>query len=252
MVAVIGSDLKKLFGDYHIYLCMIGLAGIDVLVYLCTLSSEAYRLGYVTSYYSVAEGSEILLLSFLLCIVGGSFLYCAEEKYGYLNFEIQRVGVGKYTVSKLVVSFIGGFCTLIASSTIFFCGIMVHHYFEFGAVSFKDENLTAMFWMWMFSALRCGLLSAIGFLVSTYVPNYYIAMTMPLLIYYAILQVQHWVSVFFPIIPMEFHFSKVYMSGIIEGKDIQRFVFAVLYTACLFVIMYRMAKRRIERRLEHA
>ena len=128
----------------------------------------------------------------------------------------------------------------------------MHHYFALGVISFENEDWTALFWMWMFAALRCGLLSVIGFLVSTYVPNYYIAMTMPLLIYYAILQVQHWVSVFFPMIPAELHFSKVYMSGIIEGKDMQRFGFALLYTACLFVIIYRMAKRCIERRLEHA
>ena len=251
VVAAIGTDLKKLFGDYHIYLCMIGLGLINILGYLCSLSSGVYRFGYVSSYRGVAESSELLLLAFLLCVVGGSLLYCAEEKYGYLNFEIQRVGVGRYTVSKLLTSFIGGFCTLVASSFIFLCGIIVHHYFALGVISFGNEEWTGLFWMWMFAALRCGLLSVIGFLVSTYVPNYYIAMTMPLLIYYAILQVQHWIWVFFPTIPMQYQFSKIYMSGII-GDDMERFAFAVVYTACLCLIMYFMAKRCIERRLEHA
>lgn len=252
MVLVIWTELKKLFGDYHIYLCMIGLGLINSLVYLGSLSSGLYRFGYVPSYRSVSESSEIMLLAFLLCVAGGSFLYCAEEKYGYLNFEIQRIGVGRYTISKLLASLVGGFCTYIAANTIFMCGIILHQYLELGSISFANENMTELFWMWMFSALRCGVLSGIGFLVSTYVPNYYIAMTMPLLIYYGILQVEHWVSVFFPGIPMGVYFSDVYFQGMIEGKDMQRFMFALLYTACVFVIIYRLAKGCIERRLEHA
>jgi hypothetical protein len=82
MVLAIWTDLKKLFGDYHIYLCMIGLGMINTLVYLCSLSSGIYRFGYVPSYRNVSESSEIMLLAFLLCVVGGSFLYCAEKSMG--------------------------------------------------------------------------------------------------------------------------------------------------------------------------
>lgn len=252
MVLTVWTDLKKLFGDYHIYLCMIGLGFAYILMYLGTLSSNTYRFGIVASYANISEGSEIMLLAFLLCIVGGSFLYCAEEKHGYLNFEIQRIGVKKYTVGKLLASVIGGFCTLMVANLIYLGGILIHRWLVFGTVSFAGENVEAMIWMWLFSALRCGVLSAIGFLVSTYVPNYYIAMTVPLLMYYAILQVQYWISIFFPMIPSKFFFSKVYMGGYLEGDDLQEFIFALLYTACILVIMFCMAKERIERRLEHA
>lgn len=252
MVLTIWTDLKKLFGDYHIYLCMIGLGGIFLLTYICTLSSNAYIGGIVNSYSTIVEGSEILLLSFLLCIVGGSFLYCAEEKHSYLNFEIQRIGVGKYTISKVITSLIGGFSTRFVANAIFLVGIMIHQWFALGRLYFGEDGGSVMLWMWLFSSLRCAVLSAIGFLVSTYVPNYYIAMTVPLLMYYAILQVEFWVSYFLPLFPEQFFFSYIYMGGIIEGNHVQQFVFALMYTACIMVIMYKMAKWSIERRLEHA
>ena len=95
---------------------------------------------------------------------------------------------------------------------VFLIGILIHRWFAFGTITFEGENVMFMMWMWLFAALRCSVLSAMGFLVSTYVTNYYIAMTMPLLMYYAILQVEHWISVFFPMIPPEFRFSKVYLT----------------------------------------
>ena len=128
----------------------------------------------------------------------------------------------------------------------------MHQWSELGEISFGEEGATAMIWMWLFSSLRCAVLSAIGFLVSTYVPNYYIAMTVPLLTYYAILQVEYWVSCFLPMFPEMFFFSDVYLGGRIEGNDAQEFVFALMYTTCIVVIMYKMARKSIERRLEHA
>lgn len=252
MVLTILTDLKKIFGDYHIYLCMIGLGGIFLLMYICTLSSEVYIGGVVNSYSTISEGSEILLLSFLLCIVGGSFLYCAEERHNYLNFEIQRVGVGKYTISKLITSLIGGFSTRFVANVIFLVGIMVHQWLVLGKISFGEGGIAVVMWMSLFSSLRCAVLSAIGFMVSTYVPNYYIAMIVPLLMYYTILQVEYWVSYFLPMLPESFFFSSIYMGGIIGERYGQEFVFAIMYTACIMVIMYKMAKRSIERRLEHA
>lgn len=249
MARVIYSDLRKLFGSYHIYICMVGLGLVYILMYFATLSVNVYIFGIVQSFREVAQGSEIMLVSFLLSIVGGSFLYCAEEKHGYLGFEIQRIGIGRYTVSKLITSVIGGFSTVIMGSCIYICGILAHQFFVFGRISFVGEDMAYLIWFLLVSALRCSMLSAIGFLVSTYVPNYYIAMTVPLLIYYTILTVEYYVSVFLPFIPSEFYFTDRYFAGIVEGRD---FVFSLLYTVCILVIMYRMAKERIERRMEHA
>lgn len=233
------------------YVSMMGLGLVYILIYLGTLSSERYIYGIVSSFRNVADGSEIMLLSFLLSIVGGGFLNCAEEKYGYIIFEIQRVGVRTYTASKLLASVFGGFCTVIAGNLIYICAIVIHHFILFGTISFADENIEYLVWMCMFAALRAGVLSAIGFLVSTYVPNYYIVLTMLLLIYYAILSIQNWIPLILPMISSKFFFSKVYI--ILSNENyLSKFLFALLYTASILIIIHWMAEKRIERRLEYA
>lgn len=253
MVRMVNTDLRKLFGDYHIYACMAGMAFVYMLVHLQTVHGMGDTFGIVNAYKRVAGGSEVMLVAFLLSIVGGSFLHCAEEKHGYLGLEIQRVGAGVYTASKLFVSLVGGFCTKIAGDIMFLLGISAHKLFLTEAVSFQGEKWEYMVWMMLFSALRCGVLSAIGFLITTNVANYYIGMSMPIILYYGILQVEYWFSVFFPIFPDSFYFSDIYNSySYTEDGFQQKFVFAVLYTACISVVMYRMARARVERRMEHA
>ncbi len=246
MVRIVCNDLKKIFSSSQIYICMMGLGIIYIFMYIATLS--AGNIGVVSSFKSVADGSEIILVSFLLSIVGGSFLYCAEEKYGYFVFEIQRIGSSKYVASKLITSVMGGFCTVMVGSSIYISAIVVHQFLANGKLSFVGEDMTYLAWFLLVSSLRCGMLSAIGFLVSIYVPNYYIAMTVPLLMYYAILIIEYYVSVFLPFIPSAFYFTDRYFAGLVEGSD---FVFSVLYTVCVLVIMHKMAKKRIARRLEH-
>ena len=246
MVRIVCNDIKKMFGSSQIYICMIGLAAIYFGVYIATLSGE--NVGIISCFSNVADGSDIILVSFLLSIVGGSFLYCAEERYGYLGFEIQRIGASRYTASKLITSVIGGFCTAMAGNGIFVGGIAVHQFFQCEKNVFITEDVEYLVWFLLVSGLRCGMLSAIGFLVSTYIPNYYIAMTVPLLMYYAFLIIEHYVSILFPFIPSAFYFTDRYFAGIVEGRG---FVFSVMYTICIMVIMHQMAKRRIERRLEH-
>lgn len=246
MVRIVCNDLKKMFSSSLIYICMIGLGAIYFFVYITTLSAK--NVGIVSSFSHVADGSEIILVSFLLSIVGGSFLYCAEERYGYLGFEIQRIGVSRYTASKLITSVVGGFCTVMAGNGIFISGIVAHQFFLSEKNIFITEDVEYLVWFLLVSGLRCGMLSAIGFLVSTYIPNYYIAMTVPLLMYYALLIIEDYVSIVFPFIPSALYFTDRYFAGIVEGRG---FVFSALYTSCILVIMHQVAKNRIERRLEH-
>ena len=250
MVRMLWTDLRRLFGDYHIYVCMAGLGILYLVTYLETFA-DIPESNITNIFHLITEGTEILLLAFLLCIVGGSFLYCADEKHGYMKFEIQRIGVGAFTICKLLTSFLGGFLTVIGGNSIFLVGVLLHKFFVIGSVPFKDPYIV-MELVWLFTALRCGVLSAIGFLVTTYVTNFYIAMTIPLLLYYGILQVEGWFSYFFPWFPNGLFFSSIYHRAKYGFEtEQQRYLFALLYTACIFVVMYRMAKKRIVRRLEH-
>lgn len=250
MVRIFCTELRKMFGSFHIYLCMVILGIIYILAYFGTLSSKHYIMGMTNSYAVISQGSEVMLVAFLLSVVGGSFLYCAEEKHSYFFFEIQRIGTSGYTAGKILTSVFGGFITYIAGSMIFIGGICLHRFWLYGTI--VVEKAEFLVWVCVFSALRCGVLSAMGFLVSTFVENYYIAMTAPLLIYYAVLQLEYWVSVFLPQLPSSLFFSSIYMAGLTEGGGWKEFILAFLYTACICLIMYGISKRSIERRLEHA
>ena len=250
MVRMILTDLKKLVGHYHIYAFMLGLGCIYILAYFEMAQGQTY-MGSFAEGLGYIRGNEILLLCFLICIVGGSFLYCAEEKYGYLKFEIQRVGISVFTISKLIISVIGGFITAIVGVVISMCGIIVILFCKYEDKSLiwgEFDYLEYIVWVWIFQALLCGVLSAIGFVVTTFVANYYIGMTAPLLLYYVILELEGWIQ-----IPKLIEFTTVYtqVRGIREGY-LFYFVYAVLYTIGLCVLFYIIAKKQIQRRLEHA
>ena len=248
MVRALWGDLKKLFGDSSIYLCMLGLGLLYILMYISSLSSQSYLYSIVNVFSSVT-GKEILFVSFMLSIVGGSFLYCAEEKHGYVVLEVQRTGVGTYTASKLLVSVLGGFCIVIVANCIFLAAIYVHRFSILGLMPYVEEDWSSFFWEWLVSALRCGMLSAFGFVVSTYIPNYFIAMVTPILIYETLLWIENYIPKFLPFISSEFFFTKRYYAGLVEGKA---FGITLLYTIAVLILLYSIAKKFVERRLEHA
>lgn len=248
MVRALWGDLKKLFGDSSIYLCMLGLGLLYILMYISSLSSQSYLFSIVNVFGEVT-GKEILFVSFLLSIVGGSFLYCAEEKHGYVILEVQRIGASTYTASKLLVSVLGGFCIVIAANFIFLAAICVHHFGILGLMPYPGEDWSYLFWEWIVSALRCGMLSAFGFVVSTYVPNYFIAMVTPILIYETLLRVEDYIREFLPFVSSELFFTRRYFVGFIEGKA---FGITLLYTVAVLILLYGIAKKFVERRLEHA
>lgn len=251
MVRAIKMDLQKLFGDYHIYTCMIGLAFVYMLVHVQSIGQLGETYTITAAYDRIVSGNEIMLICFLFGVIGGSFLYCAEEQYGYLGFGIQRVGTGIYTISKLVVSFLGGICTVFAGQFLFILGILGHKFLFLDVVVTMEERWKYMMWTLVFSAVRSGILSAIGFLVTTYMANFYIGMTMPLLIYYGILELEYWFGVLFPTFPDGLYFSTRYNEPANGEFAFANFVFTMLYTAAFMAVLYGIAKRRIERRMEH-
>ena len=250
MGKLIITDLKKLFGDYLIYLSMIGLGFAYILGYLEMIQGQFY-VGGIDQAMLFIESNEIVLIAFLLCIVGGGFLYCREVKHGYLKFEIQRTGVGKYTLSKLITSLAGGFLTAIAGMIISIIGIIGILWIKYAdkTLIWSDwEAFEQMMWVWILKALLCGVLSAMGFLVTTFVSNYYIGLITPLILYYVILDLEIWIP-----IPPILQFSNVYNNIIgLESGYVGYLIYALLYTSCLLTLFYMIAKVQIQRRLEHA
>lgn len=248
MANMILTDLRKMFGNYQIYLSMLSLSVVYTLTFVEQLRSNKF-MGDFTNGFQMILVSDTMIYIFLICIVGGSFMYCAEEKYGYFKFEIQRVGVHAFTVGKLLTSLIGGFLTSIIGIFGSIGAVIVFSYISYAnkaAIWPSAEQLENMIWSVLLLALLCGLLSTMGFLVTTFCANYYIGMAAPIILYYVLLLLLKWFHV-----PQMFQISYVYLEGgaMSEGY-LSYFIYAVMYTACLQIIFYRIAKWRIKRRLE--
>ena len=82
MVRAIKEDFSKIFGDYRVYLCMFGLMIVCLLSYFEMIRGQNFY-NDVENGFTNLLGNEIILFCFLICIVGGSFLYCIEERHGY-------------------------------------------------------------------------------------------------------------------------------------------------------------------------
>lgn len=250
MGRIIRTDLKKVFLDYHIYLCMLSLGAVFILSYGELIRVQSHSFDF-TSVYTMLSGNAIMLFCFLICVVGGVFLYCTEERYGYLYYEIQRSSIKTYTISKLITSLISGFVTAMTGFITNTFAIILFAYIEYEDKSLiwpSADELENFIWEIILFSMLCGILSAIGLVVAMFYANFFVAMTAPILIYYAILSLYDWIPV-----PYSLQISKVYLSvSSAEDSYIFQFLYALVYTACLLVILYKIAKKQIQRRIEHA
>lgn len=244
MVRAVKNDMAKLFSSYHIYLCILTWGGIYT--FSCwKYLSELFYIGSLTNSLQTVFDSTIVLYCFLACVIGGSFLYCAEQKHRYLQFEIQRIGLKTYTRSKLCVSYIGGFLVVLAGVVLTILLVYLLFYRGMGASEVWGSMMDIQTFAWniLGKCMMCGMLSVMGYLTAVFYSNFYVAMTVPIIAYYALLAIYGFISV-----PKSFQFQQVYLYMDSRGK----LLYACLYSLCLLVVFYKIAVYQTQRRLEHA
>lgn len=246
MGRIIFNDFKKMFGNRNIYLSIVIMGSIFILVNISRVIGIRVTGNYISIMQSTLN-NEIMLILFLFSIVGGGFLYCMEEKHNYIQFEILRIGVKKFTMSKIVVSVTGGFLTAFISTMLGCVGTEIY-------LIINRAEREGVLWNQLFNymsytimlALLCGILSTMGFVVTTILSNFYIGMVFPLIIYYVVVIFNSR----FPI-PEMFKIEIVYFE--MAGMNINNgLIYGILYTLCLLILLYWIAGKCIRRRLEHA
>ena len=110
--------------------------------------------------------------------------------------EIQRIGVTKFTLSKIIVSMTGGFVTAFAGILIGGTGIEIMIFMKRGESYFPEplECLNFACSAFLFCTL-CGILSTLGFVVTTVLTDYYIGLSLPISIYYVIVIFNSWLHI---------------------------------------------------------
>ena len=252
MIRTLKIDLFKMFGGFRIYACILAIAAGFMMYAL-----QIFRGGtqsYVEDMFSSVRGAAIILL-FMLCVAGGSFLYCVEEKNGCLPYEVRRAGLKRYTVSKTITSAIGGFVTALMGQllTLAMLGLVRWLMFVFNfsdsRIFLGGRTLDNIICSIFLTALYCGVLSVVAFLITTLFPNFFVAMTMPLLLHYLILSLSIWIK--FPkLLSINLIYAYASFETALFGSIRLQFLYALFFSSLIGWFVCRAAQSFIGRRLE--
>lgn len=245
------TDLKKACSNSRLYVGIFGLAFVMILNLI-----PDFLFNY-PSYHPTLEGlllqtnsTGMIMYMFVFSIAGGGFFFCAEAKSGNLRYVVGRSDVRTYARSKMCLSFLGGFFTIFIGMLLVvgaLTGILAVFNHSFDGMVLEWHDLQNELLYDLFFCILGGVMSAIAFLVTTLIPDYFIAVIVPIIVHYVLLNVTGG-------LPQPFRHSRIF---IYEGLPLWNstalhFVYALLVAALLCWIMEQICIWRIERRLEHA
>ncbi|MDD6071475.1 MAG: hypothetical protein PUC12_11805 [Clostridiales bacterium] len=249
MLRTIQVDFKRLFLNRRYYYCIVGMA---FALLVSGISYKKDRYGYATleECFSEATFGGFVILFYMLCVVGGGLDYCMDVKNHYMRYMVIRNGIHSYAVSKTFVSAVSGYISMFLGQVLF-CGMMsVYLVFQSGTT----ENLfsggtefESISWNILIFSLLGSALSVLGLFATAIVPNVFVGMTTPVLIYYIVITLtnKYWSNPVLMPSCIYFSYNKLF------GGERQQFLYALLVTICFIIILYRGIYRRMKRRGEH-
>lgn len=247
MLSNIKTDLKKAFSNSRLYVSIFGLAFVLILNILPMLQFTDHPT--LEGMLGESNSSGMVLYFFIFCIAGGGFFFCTETKSGNLRYLIGRSSVRSYTRSKMCISFLCGFLTI-------FVGVLLEIAAYMGILALYNHSFQGMVWDWpglqeelLYCLSLCilgGLLSSIAFLVTTIIPNYFIAIIVPIMVHYLLLNITG-------DFPLQMNYSIIFIYKIALWNSLPlHFAYEFFIAALLCWLMEQVCIKRIERRLEHA
>lgn len=249
---MIQSDCSRVFRNWRIYAAL--LAGLALMLHPL-LSLWPYRENYSAMLLLSAPlaTSDFTPFAAIFCVLPFAESFCEDLNSGYISSITTRIGVKKYAKKRCIsVALSGGIVSAaIMLVTILICVIGAGQPDTEETVSFMSNTpwakmgiiLTAhgavLYTLRVFTAFLFGMLWAlVGLAVSVVIPNRYVTLIMPFVIYQVL-----WFLL------EETAFNPVYMfRG--DSNFIPSFSFVVIYQliciALCAVISYSGMKRRIK------
>ena len=176
-----------------------------------------------------------------------------EQKNHCVIYYVLRDKLAHYTLAKTIVSFIGGFLVSLLGSIlgIIMMTIKIVLCNQCNGRVVATNGLETMFAYIVGFSLLCGILSVLAMLISVFIVDYFIIMAMPILVYYMVLNIEGWLTP-----PVWLDISLTYFIRYNPEEFIwERFIwdagYAVLYSVCLVLAMYKIIKKGIERKIEN-
>ncbi len=249
MIRNLQVDAKRLLLNRRFYYCIAGMA----------LALWASGIAYVHNRYGIPTLEEcydettfggFVILFYMLCVVGGGLDYCMDVKNHYMRYMVIRNGVRPYAVSKTIMAAVSGYISMFVGQVLF-CGMMWGYLVSRnGAVSgilSGGEQFRDMCWAVLVFSLLGSVLSVLGLFVTSLVPNVFVGMATPVLVYYVVITLtnRYWSSPYVMPSCIFFSYNKLFGSGE------RHFLYAVFVTLCITVLLYGGIYRQMKRRGEH-
>lgn len=250
MMQMVKIEFEKLFGNVRFYASMSGIALGMLLDALETLRHSEHA--ELDNLFSHAARGPFFLLSFMLCIVGGGFSFCIEQKNQCVRYEVLRCSIRAYSAAKVFVSFAGGYLVFFLGMLLGECSMGVALLCRFRSMSNIIANVPGLqdnLAYIVTYALLSGVFSVTALLVTVAIPDFFVAMSMPVLIYYMWLNISGWLR-----LPEFLDIRLIYNSYSSDfdfGRSCRHFSYAALFTMCLLYGMWLLIHRGMKRRAEN-
>lgn len=194
MKNAIKTDFLRAFGTKKFFL--------TVIVMFCVWQINSLRFTYVQDVMYAYVYTKGLSITTLLAMVVASSVYCSsyseECEHDLLKYFLLRITKKQYIISKIVTCFVSAFAVSLLGSLIFVL-------FQSFSLPVIAENSVAVsnfkplscfgdllpYHPWIFIGLQivmdslcCSCISVFALAISTFIPNIYVALALPMILYY--------------------------------------------------------------------
>ncbi|MBR1865288.1 MAG: hypothetical protein IJ801_02150 [Lachnospiraceae bacterium] len=250
MLRTIQVDFRRLILCRRYYY---SIAGMTLALLLNGITYTKTIAGHATlgECFSEVSFGGFMLLFYMLCVVGGGLDYCMDVKHHYMRYMVIRSDLTTYALSKTAISAIAGYISMLIGQ-VFFLGMMALYLlwdrWGAGETMSVAGDASEMWWTILTFSLLGALLSVLGLFVTSLVPNIFVGIASPVLLYYMAITLtnKHWTNP--AILPACIYFPNDYA---LFGGGIRQFGYALLVTLCLLMLLYIGIHRRMKRRGEN-
>lgn len=242
-------DAKRLLLNRRFYYCIAGMAFALLTGGIANVHIR-YGMATLEECYDEVTAGGFIILFYMLCVVGGGLDYCTDVKNHYMRYMVIRSGVRPYAVSRTVLAVLSGYASMFVGQALF-CGMM------WGYLAIRNRSVSGilaggaefrdMCWFILVFSLLGSVLSVLGLFVTSFVPNVFVGMATPVLVYYVVITLTNRYLRNPYLMPscIYFSYNKLFGGG---GRH---FLYALLVTICITVILYGGIYRQMKRRGEH-
>lgn len=242
MMKCIKLDLKKIFIGKRFLIAVIGIA-LGMLLNFMADSKMAF-VANVETYITIGFDQSFFLLVYLLCVLPAGISHCIDYKSGVYRYEIVRCSARSYSISKTVAAVVGGFLATTTGLFLSICEAAVLTIVKNKSVSnlvFDKMMMEQQIWRILIFTLLCAVISETAFTVSCFIPNLYVTIVMPMVLFWT------FNSNIFSFLPNHLQLKVIYF-----GKEnIMSFGYALIISVFLIALLHQLANYKIIRRMEN-